>query len=728
MDLRQSRGASRGSRLGGSAMVRAQLLILLVHATLVPDTISRGSTSWTTRRPAAASPTRGMAPRSTPNPALLPNLKVPPLVGLAVPVDVWEKVASILFPNAGSIQIYWVRLTARAHSVREREVTEVFNTLWVTVAASMGKEMGFPYVLWTVSEGVVPVGVRQYVDRHREDRLGEFSLVIAAYTEERDDKGDLSLRQLQRLDVWFPRSYYIVLLDTWSLPLARRCDESLALNVSLAVWLSNMTTVGVVLVRCPWKIVLHDPFVLDPKRRRTVIHQSNVTALEDVVGDRRFRNFHGWAWPISMLEYAPTLMRAEDGSYYGIDGSVFMAATKYFNFTPVIDQPADKEPLGYSDDGKTGTGTLGKVMSGESWISFNSRFRKDYNTKDIDFTYPYSFDELCVMVPQAERIPNYITIFRIFRIEVWLTALLAYLCTALAAHLLDRAHAARRARTFRRPGPCGLAYSAFLLIMAGSMDTYSGVREISSRMLFGAALLFSLNFMGAYQGLLFKALTMPQYFPQIDSMLALADSGIAITTRSTSLVDTFKADNAIMTRLQTNFKLVPKNWTTNIPVSSLARRNGAYLRKENANLHLVEECPRKYQLAYIVHRNFPYIHQMNIFLLRCMDVGLMDKWFRDTYLGRPPSSAEDDMVLSLFEVEGAFFLLAIGVLASSVAFSAELLHSRCQRGRAPRPRRAPRKRHAVARGPIRRVATRAPRPSETRDKGALEGVVVHFIM
>ncbi|KAK3924994.1 Ionotropic receptor 21a [Frankliniella fusca] len=693
-------------------MAGAHLLLLMLTLTTLaltpPTTGSTPKPSLGATRVTPQSSPQGKAQRSTPNPSLLPNLKAPPLLGLAVPVDIWAAVAGILFPSAESIQIYWVQLSSKAHSARARVISGVFGHLGVSVVSSMGRELGFPYVLWTVTDGVVPPGARLYVDRHREDRLGEFSLVIAAYTEECDDRGDLSLRLLERLDLWFQRrvgqglwaqglsksqlSYYIVLLDTWALPASRRCDEALALNVSLAVWRSSMTVVGVVLVRCPWSIVLHEPFALDPRRRRVVIRETNVADLKEVVGDRRYRNFHGWKWPVSSLAYPPHLVRAEDGTFAGVDGSVFMTAAKYFNFTAVNAVPPDAEPFGYSDDGKTGTGTLGKVMTGEAWISFNSRFRKDYNTKDIDFTYPYSFDELCVMVPQAQRIPNYITIFRIFRLEVWLVAAAAFLCTALATHLLDRAHAARRPRAFRHPGPCGLAYNAFLLILAGSTaSSHSGARETSTRLLFGMALLFSLNFMGAYQGMLFKArwkqlsgfpvskaLTMPQYYPQIDSLKSLADSGIPITARSSSLKDTFKADNRIMKRLDNHFRIVQKNWTSKTSVSFLIRRNGAFLKDENKVLHLVAECPRKYMMAYIVHRNFPYLHQMNIFLMRCIDVGLMQKWFEDTFEGKPARPPADDLVLSLIEVEGAFFVLSIGVLASCLAFSAELLNRRCE--------------------------------------------------
>lgn len=57
----------------------------------------------------------------------------------------------------------------------------------------------------------------------------------------------------------------------------------------------------------------------------------------------------------------------------GVDGWVMRTAARYFNFTPDIAYPEDEEAHGYSEDGITGTGTLGTVMSGRAWISFNGR-------------------------------------------------------------------------------------------------------------------------------------------------------------------------------------------------------------------------------------------------------------------------------------------------------------------------------------------------------------------
>lgn len=128
--------------------------------------------------------------------------------------------------------------------------------------------------------------------------------------------------------------------------------------------------------------------------------------------------------------------------------------------------------------------------------------------------------------------------------------------------------------------------------------------------------------------------------------------------------------------------------------SFLIRRSIAYSAKvNNDDYHLVDECPRKYMLSYIMNRNFPYLEEMNVFLLRCMDAGLMAVWLRRTFQAAVVTPREGDGELTLDEVKAAFFVHAIGVLVSSVFFSAELLYHCVKSRRRPRPKHRPRPRY-----------------------------------
>lgn len=175
-------------------------------------------------------------------------------------------------------------------------------------------------------------------------------------------------------------------------------------------------------------------------------------------------------------------------------------AADYFNFTPEITYPADEDARGTASQNGTGTGTLGPVMSGDAIISFNSRFVKDYNTQDIEFSYPYVMDELCIMVPPSDRVPNYITIFRVFDMMVWAALVCTFVTLWAVTLVLDRAHAPRRPRSFGRPDVTSAAFAVYALLLSGAVGApHVRAREASSMVLFCAGLLFSVVIMGAFQ-------------------------------------------------------------------------------------------------------------------------------------------------------------------------------------------------------------------------------------
>lgn len=70
---------------------------------------------------------------------------------------------------------------------------------------------------------------------------------------------------------------------------------------------------------------------------------------------------------------------------------------------------------------------------------------------------------------------------------------------------------------------------------------------------------------------------------------------------------------------------VPKNYTSPTLVSFLTRRLGAFLEEASKPYHLMDECPRKYLLAFITNSYFPLLDEMTTFLMRCQDAGLLSK-------------------------------------------------------------------------------------------------------
>lgn len=66
------------------------------------------------------------------------------------------------------------------------------------------------------------------------------------------------------------------------------------------------------------------------------------------------------------------------------------------------------------------TGSIGDVLYGRAEASFNGRFIQEYDSDEIEFMYAVSADQMCVIAPAAERIPQWMAIFKCFHLYVWI--------------------------------------------------------------------------------------------------------------------------------------------------------------------------------------------------------------------------------------------------------------------------------------------------------------------
>lgn len=95
-------------------------------------------------------------------------------------------------------------------------------------------------------------------------------------------------------------------------------------------------------------------------------------------------------------------------------------------------------------------------------------------------------------------------------------------------------------------------------------------------------------------------------------------------------------------------------------------------------LHVVNECPRSYHLAYIVYKDFPLLYHLNKFFQKTVEAGLNDKWYYDTEFAMLLKSRqkEEDAVttkkLTIVDVQTSFWFLVISLVMSIVVFFTEM--------------------------------------------------------
>lgn len=184
------------------------------------------------------------------------------------------------------------------------------------------------------------------------------------------------------------------------------------------------------------------------------------------------------------------------GNIGGIDGFTLANLVKYLNFSVDVTEPADGIEYGYVNQDGIYFGTLGDVIYKRADISFNGRFLKDYNAKDIEFTTPIYHDQFCVLVPKALIIPAWRNIFLGFSMAAWymimLTAIIAgVLWWIMKAASLDPEPGSKGALGF-----CVHFMDMCLLIASRPISLSSLGRE---RIFVAGCLIFNMIFSGVFQ-------------------------------------------------------------------------------------------------------------------------------------------------------------------------------------------------------------------------------------
>lgn len=209
-------------------------------------------------------------------------------------------------------------------------------------------------------------------------------------------------------------------------------------------------------------------------------------------------------------------------------------------------------------------------------------------------------------------------------------------------------------------------------------------RAQSERLFIGTVCLLSLNIVTMFQSSLATAFIKPMFYKDIDTLQQFAETNQQIKIRHQAmLTDLFPEDSSDLFRtLHERINLVPN---ADLAESSLleqgkasaTRRMTFRLSKENTVVHLVEQCPKHYNLAFVLSRHSVYIEKINSIILDINQFGFMSKWIADEYfrvniesMAISPSISSK-VRLSLDDMQLPFILLMLGVAAAFFAFLIE---------------------------------------------------------
>uniref|UniRef100_A0A182N1E0 DNA polymerase subunit gamma-1 n=1 Tax=Anopheles dirus TaxID=7168 RepID=A0A182N1E0_9DIPT len=408
--------------------------------------------------------------------------------------------------------------------------------------------------------------------------------------------------------------------------------------------------------------------------------------------------------------------KAAPVEYTGADVTARDVFCQALNAT-VIHVPADRDLFGDRQPNGSFTGALGRLTRREVDIVFTGFFVKEYYTREVDFTAGLYSDAVCCLVRKARRIPEALLPLYIFPGDIWaLLGLLGLLCACVwcalrwcvagrvrgAGRLWSRRHRLavlfNLPRRLRHAGPprllAQLYVDAFVLLVSAPYQRFT--RSGVERLFLTGLLLVSLIFVSLYQSGLAAVFVNPLYYPDVGTLQQLAATGMEIPVKYRGFIDDVFAVNysRLMDTLRGRMRHLPVkesmlarvarlgNVATVTRRTTLALDNAVYMATRQ--LHMVPECPRTYTLAYVTPRRSALGERFNKVLLRMVGGGLLDHWIDETRYGWTlrnrrvvQSMLESNFkVLTVLDMQFAFYMLAIGLTLSVAAIGVELVRFR----------------------------------------------------
>lgn len=291
----------------------------------------------------------------------------------------------------------------------------------------------------------------------------------------------------------------------------------------------------------------------------------------------------------------------------------------------------------------TFTGSLGRIIYGEGDLVAVGFFIKDYLSDNLDFSVAMYPDQLCCVTKKAERIPSSIVPLICFQPTVWVLLLLTTFLSALTwiiireLEMRNESFDWRGMRKFRN-------YLRFLVdsgIIMVSFPMRKFPKSVSERLFLGSMCLVSLIFVSTFQSSLSTLFIKPLFYKDIETLEELSESPLKIGIKYAAMVDDLFPENSTRSINILREKMIEVQRTPNLmdrivkgeKIVSVTRKELIYqsygkyfLHKQ---VHLITDCPRTYNLAFLVQKNSVYLERINEILLHLNNGGFHMKWIRD---------------------------------------------------------------------------------------------------
>ncbi|GLV43562.1 Ionotropic receptor 100a [Carabus blaptoides fortunei] len=495
---------------------------------------------------------------------------------------------------------------------------------------------------------------------------------------------------------WSPQSSFFLYFTE------ENCDDNMKILFE-NLWRIYKTP-HVIVGGCMCKNVLfYNPFFGSNDRRGEMFSFSEEEIIENPhVIENSMLDFNGY--PIKPVIFrSPFSVQLSATEFIGIDLNFLNLMGTHLNFSTIVLFPFDNDQYGFKLPNGTFTGALRRLLDGDADLINIDYFIKDYLTMDIEFSSSTMKDNLCVIMRKAEKIPDWQLLYFCMDESTWISVIISFFVMSFSWIFIQKL------LTQFREEAVSYQYvftDTFRLMISSSLFRLPTIT--SERVFLAFCLMAIVTLVGAFQGSLTGIYSSPMFYKDIDTLEKLSETKTKIKSSYKLFIDDVFSDMTypVIARLKRMISFyddpvsitirvaTQKNFATLVRQSEvdIDTSTTTYYDANGINLiHMVKECARSYSLAYPFPVNSPYAPRMNNVILRAAEAGLFVKWYDEMVFNasenaskmNTPSLSDALKVLSLKDMQIAFFQLVIGYVIGFLVFVIEVCLYVCTKNKFP---------------------------------------------
>jgi hypothetical protein len=387
------------------------------------------------------------------------------------------------------------------------------------------------------------------------------------------------------------------------------------------------------------------------------------------VTDLRGRNvtmFYGLWPPLVMSSDSNASARPDEG----LEIRIMKTAAEITNFTLVLRRP-------------------------QAHVRYDGYFGAQWLNTDLllalECTWPHLTGAFAWFVPIERDIPRWQSLVKIFSLSFWLLVLLVYVLGSLTFWaFVSYQPVDRETASFRNVVP--IFMNSFIILL--SQSVYRKPKGAQARAFFLLWSFYCLQINNAYQSSLIGFLTNPGHLPRINDIDDLLESGIELgvhTGLTYHFNDTSDPRNKRILKSHVDCNVE----TNHVCLDRMAYRGDLAVAGGRTGLEFIsyikymkngkplyvpfKDNIREGHMVIYLTKGSILLKRINSIVLRLQNSGLIDRWFNDIgrkfgkHFNEAPTN-DGFCVLTMSHLQGAFYLLLLGVLLSIMACSLEIIH------------------------------------------------------